>query len=387
MKKSIYFLMMFVGLALTSCEPMEDIHDDIDAELDSKDIVGNVNYVLTDDDYETLDLGYGNFSNLDDAKTMIPGLLDQLYPVWGEGSIANVAFKLYAPKQDEKSLIVYEVTNDDYDMYGDDEFASFDRDWQITDLLEDKFADASNRTLVSLTYDYYDGGLQRDVNNGFLLLNGDWVMIPGLTEDEYAAMGESYPNFSNEDEAEAKLPIFLKDKFKYSDPKAGDIEPIMYKLYTKDVDDVDGDGKTTDNTTYSYVKYFVFDGMEWSVYNNTVMQSLQFGHDGDVWVPDNTIKYTLTDADFAAIESALIASYPDPADSAGYYGNFDRRSGEDAYWSDAMILEAMNVVLDNLDPNAEEGQKYVVTFDVYNGTNTTEDAKVIKEGGVWVYQS
>lgn len=386
MKKSIYFLMMFVGLAVTSCQPMDDIHDLVDAELDNKAIVGNVDYILSDADYETLELNYGNFSNLDDAKTLIPELLDGLFPVWGEGSIANVAFKLYAPKQDEKSLIVYEVTYDDYDMYGDDDFASFDRDWQITDLLEDKFADAANRTLVSLTYDYYNGGLQRDVNNGFLLLNGDWVMIPGLTEDEYAIMGESFPNFSSEDEAEAKLPIFLKDKFKFTNPQSGDIEPIMYKLYTTDVDDVDGDGKTDDRTTYSYVKYFVFDGMEWSVYDNTVMQSLQFGHDGNTWVPDNTIKYTLTDPDFELIGDALINTYPDPADSAGFYHNFDRRIGEDGYWSEEMILEAMNIFLDSLDPNAEVGQKYVITYDIYNGTNTTEDAKVIKEGAAWVYQ-
>ena len=33
-----------------------------------------------------------------------------------------------------------------------------------------------------------------------------------------------------------------------------------------------------------------------------------------------------------------------------------------------------------------EEQKYVVTIEVYNGSNTTEDFAVIKVGGEWVYQ-
>ena len=68
------------------------------------------------------------------------------------------------------------------------------------------------------------------------------------------------------------------------------------------------------------------------------------------------------------------------------YGNMDRRVGNPAEWTDAMVLEALNIVLDNIDPNAAEEQKYVVTVDIYNGGNTTEDFAVIKMGGEWVYQ-
>ncbi|MBT8318936.1 MAG: hypothetical protein KJP01_02270 [Gramella sp.] len=386
MKKSIYFLMMFVGLALTSCEPMEDIHAEVDANLEAQSIEGVVDYTLTDEDYDELDLTYGNFSNVDDAKEMIPGLLSNKYPVWGKGSLANVTFKLYAPKRDERSLIVYEVTDEDYEQYGDDDFASFDREWQVMDLIEDKFADAENRTLVSLTYDYYDGGLQRDVNNGFLLLNGEWMMITGLTEDEYAAMGESYPNFSSEDEAEAKLPIFLNEKMKYGNPKGGDITSIMYKLYTTDEDDVDGDGRTDDRTTYSYVKYFVYNGSTWAVYNNVVNESLQFGHDGTTWVPDNTIKYTFEGSDYGLIGNEFIDQYPGPGDNVAFFSSFDRRSSSDNYWNDAMLLEAMNFLLDRMMPSAEDGQKYEVTFDTYVGSTVSETLYLVKDGGVWIYQ-
>ena len=67
-------------------------------------------------------------------------------------------------------------------------------------------------------------------------------------------MGESYP-FSSEEEAEEKIPTYLKEKYFFKNRSVGDIEN-MYKLYTTDVDDLDGDGSTDDRTTYSYVMYF-----------------------------------------------------------------------------------------------------------------------------------
>ncbi|MFZ0489504.1 MAG: hypothetical protein WAM00_04610, partial [Salegentibacter sp.] len=144
-----------------------------------------------------------------------------------------------------------------------------------------------------------------------------------------------------------------------------------YKYYSK--------GLKTD------IMYFVYNGATWEVYNNVVSQSLQFGHNGTTWVPDNTIRYSMNSTDYAIIAGALGDKYPGPVGSMGKYGNFDRRAGNSAYWSDDMLLEAMNVLLDEIDPNAEVGQKYVITFDVYNGSNTTESLSVIKdESGSWV---
>ena len=210
--------------------------------------------------------------------------------------------------------------------------------------------------------------------------------MQGFTNDEYNVMGEGFANFSSEDEADAKIPIFLLDKFKYDGKVAGDIEAIMYKLYTTDVLDLDEDGRTNDSTTYSYVKYFVFDGSAWAAYTNTVNETIQFGHDGTTWVPDNTIKYTFSEADYTAVADGLSASYPGPAGSVGNYGNFDRRVGNSAYWSESMLLEAINIVLNNVDANAAEEQKYVVTYDIYDGSNGTEDFAVIKLNGSWVAQ-
>lgn len=384
MKKTFYFLFMFIGLVFTSCEPMEDIHDEIDADIEGK-VAGTIDsYTLTEDDYkETLELSFANFGSVEEAKELVPVVLNNVFPSLGAESSVNVVFDIYAPKRDEKDLIVYYANDTDYATYGDDTYPNFDSMWQVFDLVEGKFGDVANRTLVSLTYDYYDGRTT-ERNDGFLLVDGEWIYAFGFTDDEYAAMGESYPNFSNEDEAETKIPIFLEEKFKYEPKEKGAIVPVMYKLYTDDIYDIDEDGNTDENKTVSFVKYFIFNGTSWEVYNNLLTQSLQFGHDGTNWVPDNTIRYTLTKADFGIISSALIDKYPGPADNAGFFGSFDVRKSSDNYWSDEMLLEAFNIFLNELDPNAEIGQKYVLSYAVYNGATVTLQTSLIKTEAGWV---
>jgi len=143
--------------------------------------------------------------------------------------------------------------------------------------------------------------------------------------------------------------------------------------------------KYYDGDTFYQVANFVYTNQEWMLLTNIATESLKFGHDGETWVPDNTIKYEFVEEDYTTIESALAADYPDATSSASNYGNFDRREGTDAYWSDDMILEAINALLDELNPDAENGQKYELTYAIYNGTNTTETVFVIKENGEWIY--
>ena len=54
MKKSFNLLLMLLGLVVVSCNPMDDIHDEIDAELDNQLAVAEADYVLTEDDYDDL---------------------------------------------------------------------------------------------------------------------------------------------------------------------------------------------------------------------------------------------------------------------------------------------------------------------------------------------
>ena len=359
MKKYIYLLMALGLVFTTACDPMEDIYADIDAQEEI--ITGEVTFTMNDDDYDFLNLNYGNFSSVADAKADVPGLLTNKYPVWGEGSLATVTFKVYAPKKNERNLITYEVTTADYDAQGGSvaQYNNFSNASHIADFLAWKYPSPVYRDLVSLTYKYYSGGVST-LNNGFLYIDNEWQFIQGFTSDEYEAMGESYPNFSSKTEAETKIPIFLKEKFKYSNKSAGDIEAIMYKLYV-------GGGVTN-----SYVAYFVYDGDNWSKYTNTIDETVKFGHDGTTWVPDNTIKYTLTNADYTLVGN-------------GYYNNFDVRSGKDEETVEARLAKINTILLNNF-PTMAEGQKFVVSYNVYSGADEVWEMKVILTGGAYVLQ-
>jgi hypothetical protein len=362
MKKVIYLL---IGLSLffTACNPLEDIYEEIPST--NEVLTGNLKYTLTDEDYTKeidkgghLELRFSNFSSDTEAKELIPAFLIGEYPFWGEGSIAEITYKLYAKKNDEKSLEIYKVSSQDY-ADGGHTYGNFSKDYHITDFLNIKYPSPADRLLVSLTYKYYDGSVST-LNNGFLFNNGTWEMIQGFTNDEYNQMGESYPNFSSEDEAYTKTPLFLLDKFKFANKKAGDIEAVMYKLYV-------GGG-----VTEGYVAYFVYDGANWSKYENTINKALKLGFIEGKWVPDNTIKYTLTNADYDFVGN-------------GRYNNFDVRTGKDEFEESARLAKINTILLNNFPADAEE-QKYVISYKVYSGVNEVWEMKVIKTGGVYVLQ-
>jgi hypothetical protein len=116
----------------------------------------------------------------------------------------------------------------------------------------------------------------------------------------------------------------------------------------------------------------VFDGSVWNSIDTVIEETIKFGHDGASWVPDNTIKYTLTSADYTLVGN-------------GNYGNFDVRAGK-AEAEESVRLEKVNTILLNNFPSDAEGQKYIVTFNVYNGANGVMSLSVIKEGSAYVKQ-
>ncbi|MET2986234.1 hypothetical protein [Aureibaculum conchae] len=354
--KKIFYLVLIVGVALTSCDPMDDIHTEIDAQ--QKVITGEIDYTLSDDDYDDLDLNFGNFNSIDDAKSMIPGLLIDKYPVWGDGSLATVTFKWYN-KKETYSKNIYELSSAEHNEVTGNTYGNFDRDYHATNFLEDKYPDAEDGDFHSLRYKFYNGG-ETELTDGFYFMDGEWNKIAGFTPDQYNAMGEGFPNFSSHDEAEAKTPIALLDVYKYNPKSAGDIVATMYELYK-------GGG-----ITKSYTANYVFDGSAWSKYNNVANETIKFGHDGTTWVPDNTIKYTLTGADYTLVGN-------------GQYGNFDVRAGK-AEESEEARLAKINTILLNNFPNMAEGQKFAVTYNIYNGANGIWEMKVILQGGVYVLQ-
>ena len=571
MKNSIYLLMMFLGLALTSCEPMEDLHDDVDDTIANTPIIGIEEYTLTEADYETLEIEDGVVDNLDDAGALIPEILAENFPFWGEGSLAQVTFDLNAPIVIEEYTVSeegyealdlgrnyfvktseikdfleyqfqqatlndyveltyrtvaveqsYTLTGDDFDLIEDEfeviypepagsagQYGNFerreDRDaywnndmilealnvvmeenftgiegqtyevsykiydgspgeesmnikyngssyvtvgaagmpfeyedsnyellgvelaeaypgpsdnaayfksfdvrstsdnfWSEEMILEamnivlmDEFPDATEGAHYDVTYKIFPGGSTEEVMSSFILEDGEYVAyepeVSTVMETQVFGFGDNswhmpiilpdgiyqsefeqqYGNFGNEATAGFYIGRWLEPRFPYA--QDGDFVSVEYKMYSG--------GLVTRYASFVYNE----EDREWEFIPTVIPYTLQFGYEDTGWVVDNTIVHVLTDSDYEYIESQLIDTYPGPADSAGYYKNFDRRKGNSNQWTDAMLLEAMNLLLSGrVASNADEGQKYLLVFDIYNGTNTTEQLHLIKTDGEWV---
>lgn len=207
--------------------------------------------------------------------------------------------------------------------------------------------------------------------------DGTWEIVNDvkyLTSDDYDFMGENqgqpgqYNNFSGSLLASDYLPAFLSLKYPFAQEE--DSMYIMYKYY----------GGSAVGTVTKGNLYTVINGV-WT----PSIASLQFGFDNGIWVPDNTIKYTLVTADYSYIASQLLTEegFEAAAGNLDSYGNFNTASGSSG-WSPEMLETAMGILLDNLYPNAEEAQKYLLTFDIYNAGGGVQDLHLIKTNGEWV---
>ncbi|AUC83123.1 choice-of-anchor J domain-containing protein [Lacinutrix sp. Bg11-31] len=227
------------------------------------------------------------------------------------------------------------------------------------------------------------GATGNTTSNGeyFMYSGGNWEAVDSiyyLSSADYDAMGTGsgqpgqYNNFSSSLSPNNYLPTFLASSFPY-----GQEDEELFVIY---------DYYSSNSGAQRRGNLYTFTSGMWNAHESTIETSLQFGFDNGVWVPDNTIRYTLIAADYTLSSAALLAEpgFEGPAASMGNYGNFDRRVGNSAYWSEEMVITAISLILDNNDPSAMDEQKYIVTVDIYNGSNGTEDFSVIKTAGEWV---
>ena len=384
--KKIFYLFAITAFVFTSCNPLEDVIEEVDALTANDALVDDLVLTLSDDDYtaDVEDGGFGfsfpNFNSPEQAKELLPGFLSAKYPQLGvtyspngeikKKSTALISYKLFNKKNDEKSLIVYTVTSADYIASGHS-FGNFSSLSDITEFLDTKYPDAADRLLVSLTYEYFNG-TKSTLTNGFINNKGTWEMATGITVAEYTAMGEGRPQFSSEKEALTKIALFAKNRFQYDGKVAGDIEGVMYELYVKDTQDLDGDKNVDESLVYSFVTFVIYDGANWSTYNNVVDQSIKLGHDGTTWVPDNTIKYTLTPEDFELVGN-------------GFRDNFDVREGEGEETVESRRVKINTILLNNF-PDLGIDQKFSVSYAVWAPGNEVYVMNLIHDGTEYILQ-
>lgn len=348
MKNSIYLLMMFLGLALTGCEPMEEIHEEIDREIANTPIEGVAEYTLIEEDYDALDLQYGSFNSLDEARALIPGLLAEKFPVWGEGSLAEVTFALYAPIRVQE----YTVEAADYAAIGLDVnyFSGMD---EIQDFLAYQFPQAKNGTYVELTYRTLAEEIEYTVNED------DFELVGEELGDEYPKPASSAANYGNFDRREGNDAYWSNEM----------ILDAINVILSENFDGIEGQ-------TYN-VFYDVYDG-------SPGVENMHVKFDGNSYIAVGGTAYDVSNDDFDLIGEEFAEVYPEPASSAAQYNNFERREDNDAYWSNSMIVEALNFLLKQKYPDATEGAQFDVTYRIYDGAAGSEVISLILQDGEYV---
>jgi hypothetical protein len=304
-----------------------------------------------------------------------PSLIDILvstdYTTGGDVAAANwEAFDF------DKTIYGSLTTSEDFDFSDYDgetihiglKYSSTDSDsprWRVQDFAV-KALGVSGNTDAKGEYFVYEGGA--------------WEASEGvyyLSASDYDSMGEAsgqpgaFNNFSSGTPADSYLPTFLGLEYPFAQEE--DQIFVIYKYFSSN------SGLGTRGNLYTYTSG------EWIGNQNVIDTSLQFGLENGIWVPDNTIRYTFAGSDYSLVAAALLnePGFESAAGNLDTFGNFNRTGGS-TNWSDEMMITAISIVLDALDPGAAEEQKYIVTVDTYIGSNSTEDFNLIKIGGEWV---
>jgi hypothetical protein len=377
-------------------------------------------YALTDDDYDLV--GNGRFDNFDirtgkDDETIdarrakIQAILLNNFPTAADGSKYNVTYEAFndsfqtvtlemtlqqQQNEPDASLTTnYTLVDADYTLVGNDRFKNFDirsgadeettesRRAKIETILLNNVTTATAGDLYNVTYAIYDGAAGtrtmlvefdgagytifsttsyelytfalEDATTRFTLTN-EWAAPVTFTADEYSLMGQRFPNFSDRDLAAYNIGIYLKTLYPFA--AADDFVAVEYDYFNS--------GVTQRNLN------FVFDGSVWNAIPTVIDNVLKLGHNGTTWVPDNTIKYTLTNADFNSVGN-------------GRYNNFDVRTGKDEETVEARRAKISTILLANF-PALGQGQKFSVSYAVYSGANEVYVMNLIHDGSAYVLQ-
>lgn len=212
----------------------------------------------------------------------------------------------------------------------------------------------------------------------FMYSGGSWDAVEGvyyLSSSDYDSMGTAsgqpgqYNNFSSSAPADSYVPTFLNLTAPFAYGQDDDEIIVIYKYYSSSC-----------NCTQTRGNLYTMVEGSWTAHQTTIATTLQFGFEDGIWVPDNTIRYTLTNADYEYIGNTLSS---DP-EYSGIVGTLLNYHDYDYNWSEAQIIYSLGVFLDHLDPGAAEGQKYQISYLKYDNGLSELTASLIKQDGEWI---
>lgn len=354
-RKNLKFI--FLGwMVWSACNPMDDAYNQVAKENAANGVSykKSLTFTLSHTDYQLLAgetasgasnaANYFDFSSNDEAKVLVPIILKKKYPQLGKGSQAVVTYDVYNPVR-FKNTESYTLSSADYTA-GGFRFGNLSSDADIEKATLTVFGNNfSDGKTIDLTYKFYSGSVNEKTTKVFFW-GGMWHAPYYLLRADYTAMQQKYADFDNKTTAKSYISTYMNVKFLYGNQE-GDYKAIMYAFYAG--------GSNTD-----VLLLYKFVGGKWIIVNDIQPTTTQFGFNGSVWEPDNTIAYTMVGADYQAMAQLS----PDGAgkSSLAQYNDFDL-----SIWTDKnVIYDLIGQRLLQLFPDAQEGQKYLVTYATYS---------------------
>ena len=377
MKKLLFLILSITTLGFSGCDPLDDTYTELGEALYTKEM----NITLTNDDYKSLSSapGIGSyvassyyFKSEDDAGKFIPFYLAKKFPQLDDGSTAMVTYKkVILPFTDNNvsTRIAYTLLSTDYAL-GGTTFSNFDSWAQILKFLNTKYPSPANGTLATLTFTFYNSQIlpsSNTITDSYFYKNGEWNDAYFVSLNDYTMVDRGrYNNFTPVDDAALNgyFDKFLKNKI--TGPNEND---AIYVNYVYRV-----------SANLQTVRAMKFNGINWVEVTGhvTVDQKVSFKRKNGVWIPDLSVKYSMTAADYTYIGDNSTAGTASSRANLKSFGNFYRLSSTSPnYWSDADLELAFGQLLKYKFPNAEIGQKYEITYLAYNGA--TGPAKIVLE--------
>lgn len=374
MKKIFYIaLALSTSFLMQSCEPMEDIYAEIDAKTTDPTGIKDIELRLTSVEYKLIDKvpGAGNtvknnaFISEDSAKVLIPEILAKKYLYLGEKASVNVTYDLGNKNTGVSAPILYTVTDAVYEtVTGGTRFKNFNSEAQILSGVRVMHTNPKQADLVRITYVWSATSALR--TSDAVYLDGVWHLAYTLVASDYTTMEQGFANFSNTATAASYLPKFLELKFPFKTSE-GLIQTVIYE-YSRSVN-----GNRISTPELLILKYV---SGKWIINNGTNDATLKFSKTKGVWVADNTIKYTITTDEHKTIIGPLVTDAVAKA-SILQYGNFDLKF----FTSTPDIMNYLGLFLKAKFPQAQVGQKYLLTYRTHNPSGNALAWLILGEDG------
>ncbi|AOW18191.1 hypothetical protein LPB03_12335 [Polaribacter vadi] len=419
MKKILLLLTVF-SMVFTSCDPLEDIYEEVEA----RDISGEVTYTLTDDDYESLGFESRYFNSEDEAKSLLPSFLSNKYPLWGNGSTASISYKLEM-LGDYTGAVEYSLALTDYPSNVTDNAIAFYDSENANDflptILEANFTTAVEGDVVLAKYNQYVGETENGITEFYTadfagegtLLGYEAVSVSGDQVWEGTNYGAKMTGFAsgnrnpNEDwliSSDIDLSSFpnatleTTQIFNYGDPSGFSV--LISTDYTDDIsaatwDVIDltnvPDGTSWDEVLSNPYSLAAYNGKTINIafkYTSTstdagtyevVNVSLKaagvegetegvsefYTFDGSAWELSEGVYY-LSDADFDSMGES--------SGQPGRYNNFSSSITPNDY---------LPTFLKNKFPYAQEGDVFSLVYRYYDGGALLKGNTYSYSNGVW----